>query len=72
MKKRNPIFWNNNMRKVRTAGFKKISNKVTNKPLYITKISDLVKEYNKIKINSKNSRIKMKEQHLTNIKIYSW
>ena len=68
MRKKNPFFWNNSIKTVQTAGFRKITNKVTNKPLYITKIVDLVKEYHRIKSVSKNSRIRMREQHLTNIK----
>ena len=68
MRKKNPFFWNNSIKRVQTAGFRKITNKVTNKPLYITKIVDLVKEYHRIKSVSKNSRIRMREQHLTNIK----
>ena len=65
MKKKNPIFWNNNMGRVHTAGFRTISNKVKNKPLYTTKIVDLVKEYNRIKTVSNKSRIRMREKHLT-------
>ena len=67
MKKRNPIFWNNNMKRVQTAGFRAISNKVTNKPLYTTKIGDLVREFNRIKSVSKKSKIRMREKHLTTI-----
>ena len=67
MKKKNPTFWNNNMKRVQTAGFRAISNKVTNKPLYTTKIGDLVREFNRIKSLSKKSKIRMREKHLTTI-----
>jgi hypothetical protein len=65
LKKRNSIYWNNHMRRVQTAGFKAISNKVINKPLYTTKIGDLVKQYNRIKMDSKKSKKRMREKHLT-------
>ena len=65
LKKRNPLFWNNNMQRLHTAGFRAISNKVTNKPLYTTKIGDLVKEYNRIKTLSKKSKRRMRDKHLT-------
>ena len=65
LKKRNPLFWNNNMQRVHTAGFRAISNKVTNKPLYTTKIGDLVKEYNRIKTLSKRAKRRMRDKHLT-------
>ena len=67
MKKMNPTFWNNNMKRVQTAGFRAISNKVKNKPLYTTKIGDLVREFNRIKSLSKKAKIRMKEKHLTTI-----
>ena len=66
-KKRNPIFWNNNMRRVQTPGFRAISNKVINKPLYTTKIGDLVKEFHRIKSVAKKSKKRMREKHLTTL-----
>lgn len=64
-KKCNPAFWNYNMRRVKTPGFRAISNKVINKPLYTTKIGDLVKEYNRIKSVSRKSKKRMREKHFT-------
>ena len=62
-KERNPAFWNNNMKRVHTAGFRAISNKVMYKPIYTYKIGDLVKEYNRIKTDSNKSRITMRENN---------
>ena len=65
---KNPNFWNNNNKKrIQTAGFRTISNKVINKPFYTTKIGDLVKEYNRIKRVSNKSRIRMRERCLTTV-----
>ena len=45
--KKNPAYWNNNIKRVHTSENRKI--KVINKPLYVSKISDFVNEYNRIK-----------------------
>ena len=67
LKKRNSKYWNNNMRRVHTAGFRAISNKVANKPLYTTKIGDFVKGYNRIKTISKKAKKKMIEKPMTSM-----
>lgn len=42
--------------------------KVKNLPLYTTKIADLIKEYNRIKKNSKKLKINYKEKHFSTYK----
>ena len=61
--KQNPKYWNNNNKRVKTAGSR--NTKVINKPLYIAKISDFVKEYKRIKSVSKKSKKRMEERHFT-------
>ena len=63
--KRNPAYWNNNMRRMNTAGNRK--HKVINKPIYVAKISDFIKEYNRIKSTSKNTRKRLREKHFTTL-----
>ena len=58
----NPIYWNRNRKKIHTAGFRAFSNQVRNEPLYITKISDLIKEYNRIKSSTKRSKKNIEEK----------
>ena len=45
------------------SAFKRESSKIKNKPLYTTKIEDIINEYFRIKKNSKLQRIKYKEAH---------
>ena len=45
------------------SAFKRESSKIKNKPLYTTKIEDIINEYTRIKKNSKLQRIKYKEAH---------
>ena len=64
MKERqNPNYWNNNTRRIKTAGSR--NTKVINKPLYVSKISDFVKEYKRIKSVSKKSKKRMQDKHFT-------
>ena len=58
--RRNPAYWNTNIKRLKTAG-----HRVINKPLYISRISDFIKEYKRIKSTSKNSKKKMRENHFT-------
>ena len=64
IKRKNPLYWSDKYKRLNTAGHRTSSNKVINKPLYITKIGDLVKEYNRIKSETKNSSIRLKEKHM--------
>ena len=64
IKRKNPLYWSDKYKRLNTAGHRTISNKVINKPLYTTKIGDLVKEYNRIKSATKNSSIRLKEKHM--------
>ena len=63
--KKNPTYWNNNMKRARTAENRKV--KVINKPIYVSKISDFVKEYNRIKSVSNKVKKRMREKHLTTL-----
>ena len=64
-KKRNPAYWNNNIKRLDTTGSK--NHKVINKPLYVAKISDFIKEYQRIKSVSKSAKKRMREKHLTTL-----
>ena len=61
--RKNPAYWNNNIKRINTAGNR--NHKVINKPLYVTKISDFVKEFNRIKTLSKSAKRRMREKHFT-------
>ena len=61
--KRNPAYWNTNIKRLKTAGNR--IHRVINKPLYISKISDFIKEYKRIKSVSKSAKKRMKEEHFT-------
>ena len=63
MKEKNPNYWNNNIRRIKTAQTR--NTKVINKPLYVSKISDFIKEYKRIKSVSKKSKKRMQENHFT-------
>ena len=63
--KRNPKYWNNNVKRLNTAGNR--TNKIINKPLYVSKISDFIKEYKRIKSVSKSTRKRMREKHFTTL-----
>lgn len=68
-KKRNSKFWNKNYgKRVKTASFRKINNKVSNKPLYTTKITDLVKNFKRIKSATKMTKNNLRENHITTFK----
>ena len=61
--RRNPAYWNTNIKRLQTAGNR--IHRVINKPLYISKISDFIKEYKRIKSVSKCAKKRMKEEHFT-------
>ena len=61
--KRNPAYWNDNIKRVHTAKNRNL--KVINKPIYVSKISDFVNEFNRIKYISNKSKKRMKERHFT-------
>ena len=63
MKEKNPNYWNYNIRRIKTAQTRNL--KVINKPLYVSKISDFIKEYKRIKSVSKKSKKRMQEKHFT-------
>jgi hypothetical protein len=63
--KKNPNYWNNNIKRLNTAGNR--NHKVINKPLYVSKISDFVKEYNRIKSLSRSAKRRMRERHFTTL-----
>ena len=65
--KRNPKYWNNNVKRLNTAGNR--TNKIINRPLYVSKISDFIKEYKRIKSVSKSTRKRMREKHSINVYI---
>ena len=58
-------YWNNNIRRINTAGNRNL--KVINKPLYVSKISDFIKEFKRIKSASKKVKKRMREEHLTTL-----
>ena len=64
LKKKNSVYWNNNIKRLYSA-VSRNNHKVINKPLYVTKISDFVKEFHRIKSVSKSAKKRMKEKHLT-------
>ena len=63
--RKNPVYWNNNIKRIKTA--RNRNHKVLNKPLYVTKISDFVKEFNRIKTLSKSAKKRMQEKHFTTL-----
>ena len=65
-KKKNPLYWNTNIKRLSTAGCRTISKKVINKPFYVNKIGDFVREYNRIKSATKKSRIAIRENPIGN------
>ena len=60
----NQKYWNKTKR-IKTAISR--NQKVINKPLYVSKISDFIKEYKRIKSVSKTSKKKMQEKHFTTL-----
>ena len=64
---KNGISWINNKswNKNKSCISQKPHLKVKNLPLYTTKIGDLIKEYNRIKKNSKKLKINYKERHFS-------
>ena len=52
-----------NKRFIKSAVRKRESFKIQNKPLYTSKIEDVLNEYNRIKINNKKTEIQYKESH---------
>ena len=60
----NQKYWNKTKR-IKTAISR--NPKVTNKPLYVSKISDFIKEYKRIKSVSKTSKKKIQEKHFTTL-----
>ena len=67
--KRNSQYWNKNYgKRVQTAGFRKISNKVKHKPIYTVKITDLLNNFRRIKSASKRAKNNLRENHLATYK----
>ena len=63
--KKNPAYWNYNIKRLNTAGNR--NHKIINKPLYVSKISDFIKEYKRIKSVSKKAKKRMREKHFTTL-----